>query len=410
MSLPHRHRYRPTHRACWRSPVAWAIGMALSAGAWAQAGRPASATTANDSWQACAAIIDGQTRLTCFDRWAVSQQGKPGAGQAAAPTAAEQAGAAPASANATAQAAAAAAVPAQPAVVAGAQAKGCDDRRYSPLSRFWELERATDCSTFGLRGYRPISFDLVASDSVNQQPSSSAEGRTALTQENYRKSETRIQLSARVKVAKDLLTGGSDTRSDSLWVGFTQQSYWQFFSPELSRPFRTTDYEPEAMYVYPADIGLPGGWRLRYTGLGISHQSNGRELPLSRSWNRGYLMTGFELDDRFSVEAKIWKRLFGKGDDDNPNITDFIGRGELTGTWNVNKANTVAATLRHPLRSGGKGSARLDYFRAFGRGAADGNLNDLRFHVQYFTGYGDSLLDYNRKRNVLSVGLALVDW
>jgi len=42
--------------------------------------------------------------------------------------------------------------------------------------------------------------------------------------------------------------------------------------------------------------------------------------------------------------------------------------------------------------------------------ASSPNYTGLRYHLQLFSGYGDSLLDYNRKRNVLSVGLSLVDW
>ena len=34
----------------------------------------------------------------------------------------------------------------------------------------------------------------------------------------------------------------------------------------------------------------------------------------------------------------------------------------------------------------------------------------LRYHVQLFHGYGDSLLDYDKERNAISVGLSLVDW
>lgn len=348
-----------------------------------------------DSWQACAATADGAARLACFDSWATRQQAQPGA---VAP-----AGLPPPAA------AAAAPAPAAPAQVAGAQ-EGCRDARYSYLSRFWELERGTDCGTFELRGYRPISMAVVASDTVNRQPSSPAEGRTALAPEDYRTTETRIQLSARIKVAKDLFTGNDAVRSDSLWVGYTQQSYWQFFTGRISRPFRSTDYEPEAFYVYPTDIGLPGGWRVRYTGAGVSHQSNGRQLPTSRSWNRAYLMTGLELDDRFTLEARLWKRFAENDNDDNPDISGFIGRAELNGTWHMDKVNTFGATLRHSLRSQGKGSVRLDYFRALGKGARWGNLNDLRLHAQVFSGYGDSLLDYNRRRNVISLGLALVDW
>jgi phospholipase A1 len=376
--------------------AAYATGSALMIGLGAPVPAHAQAAeTPTASWQSCAALADGPARLNCFDLWARRQQQEPGV---VAPP-----GVVPPPAPAAVVA------PVAPAQVAGAQ-NGCHDGRYSNLSRFWELERATDCGTFELRGYRPISLDLVGSDTVNRQPTSPAPGRSATTAEDYRTTETRIQLSARVKVAKGLLTRGDPTRSDSLWVGFSQQSYWQFFTGQLSRPFRTTDYEPEAMYVYPTDWTLPGGWRMRYAGAGLSHQSNGRQLPLSRSWNRAYLMTGLELDNRFSLEGRIWKRVFENDNDDNPDITDFMGRGELTGTWHMDKVNTVAATLRHTLRSAGHGSLRLEYFRALGKGTRVGNLNDLRFHAQFFSGYGDSMLDYNRRRNVLSLGLALVDW
>ena len=359
-----------------------ALTAALAAG-------PVRAAEAADGWQACRALPDGSARLACFDGWAQQQQQpepQPASPPAATQPTARAPGPAPVSHN------------------------GCQNDAFSPLSRFWELQPETDCGTFELRGYRPMALDVVASSSVNRQPASPAPGRSALTPQDFRSTEARIQLSARVKVAKDIFTRGDPSRSDSLWVAFTQQSYWQFFSGSISRPFRTTDYEPEAIYVHPLDVSLVGGLRLRYGGLGLSHQSNGRALPLSRSWNRAYLMAGTELGRRFSLEAKIWKRLHESADDDNPDITDFIGRGELTATWRADAKNTYAATLRSSLASHSNGSVRLEYFRALGKGNRAGGLNDLRLHIQAFSGYGDSLLDYNRRRSVFSVGLALVDW
>ncbi|MEP6791473.1 MAG: phospholipase A, partial [Ramlibacter sp.] len=314
------------------------------------------AAPADGGWQACSAQPDGASRLACFDSWARQQRVQPAAVAEPAPPVAAKG--------------------MSPPIVVGVN--GCQDNKYSTLSRFWELQTATDCGTFALRGYRPISLDVVASDGVNKQPTSSAPGRTAPTSVDYRDTEARIQLSARVKVAKNLLVSEGSGRSDSLWVGFTQQSYWQFFTGRLSRPFRTTDYEPEAMYVYPLDVGLPGGMKLRYGGVGISHQSNGRELPLSRSWNRGYLMLGADLDDRFSLEARIWKRLGETGGDDNPEISDLIGRGELKALWHMDAKNTFVGTVRSSLASHTNGSLRLEYFRALGKGTRAGGLNDLR--------------------------------
>jgi phospholipase A1 len=47
---------------------------------------------------------------------------------------------------------------------------------------------------------------------------------------------------------------------------------------------------------------------------------------------------------------------------------------------------------------------------AAGSHDANGVASGLRIHTQLFSGYGDSLLDYNRRRTVLSVGLSLVEW
>ena len=262
---------------------------------------------------------------------------------------------------------------------------------------------------FGIRGYRPISLALIASDGVNGQPTSGNTLNTATAAQPYRTAETRIQLSVRTKLAQGLLTGDGPSR-DSLWFGYTQQSYWQVFTPAISRPFRSTDHEPEFVYVYPSTTNLPGGWRLRYTGLGLVHQSNGQSLPLSRSWNRMYLMAGAELGQDFTLQGRLWRRIpETAASDDNPGVSDHIGRAELAATWNVNASNTLALTLRHSLRSVDKGSARLEWLMPVDS-KSPSPLGNLRFHVQLFNGYGDSLLDYNRRRTVLGMGLSLMDW
>lgn len=295
--------------------------------------------------------------------------------------------------------------------------EGCTDRRYSALSRFWELENGSDCDTFGIRGYRPISLSLIGSDSVNNAPSSPSAGHTAAPVA-YQRTETRLQLSVRTKLAKGLLTSqtvGDTGVHDSLWFGYSQSSYWQLFNGAISRPFRNTDHEPEFIYVYPTTAQLPGGWQLRYSGMGLVHQSNGQALPLSRSWNRFYLMAGMEKGyvrgqtsnpSHWRVMARIWQRLPEKTNDDNPDIADRVGRAELQVFWDKNRLNTYSATLRNSLSAHANGSLRLDWLRTLG----DPLTSSLRLHTQLFNGYGDSLVDYNRRRIVLSVGLSLVDF
>lgn len=249
-------------------------------------------------------------------------------------------------------------------------------------------------------------MSATAATSRPDTPTSPSAGHTG-TPIAYQANEMRIGLSVRTKLAQGLLTGDDPQRKDSLWFAYTQQSSWQLFNGAISRPFRATDHEPEMMYVYPTNLTLPGGWRWRYLGAGIAHQSNGQTLPLSRSWNRTYLMAGVELDSRFQVAARFWNRIAeDAAKDDNPDIADYIGRAEFIGRWNFDRDNTFGLTLRNNLRSNGHGSLRLEWLKALG----DPVTSNLRLHTQLFHGYGDTLVDYNRKRTVLSIGLSLVDF
>jgi phospholipase A1 len=348
------------------------------------------------TWQQCTALGNSnEARLACFDRWA-QQQTLPAVSVPVAP---------PVLASTQPGAPVDASMPAT-RVVSVATSEGCRDRQYSILSRFWELETGSDCGTFVFRGYRPLNVSASAATSKPDVPTSPAEGHTG-TPVAFQAHEMRIGLSVRTKLAQGLLTQNDPARKDSLWFAYSQQSTWQLFNGELSRPFRTTDHEPELMYVYPLDFALPGGWRWRYAGVGLVHQSNGQSLPLSRSWNRVYLMGGAELGDRFNITGRIWQRLSeGAAKDDNPDISSYIGRAEVTGRWNLDRDNTLGVTVRHNLRDSGRGSVRLEWLKAIG----DPTKSNLRFHTQLFHGYGDTLVDYNRRRTVLSIGLSLVDF
>ena len=375
-----------------------ASGLLAGSLAQAQAATPVVNMPANRptslGWQVCQAIKnDTGAQLACYQQWADSQL-PPNTPPAALTTA-------PANLATGKPETEILLLPSLNTEAPDGKPIGCRNTQYSELSRFWELQRGTDCDTFAIRGYRPISVAAVMSGGVSPPP-------------DYRHAETKIQLSVRTKIAKGLFkTGEADEDDqDSLWFGYTQQSYWQLFSPAISRPFRTTDHEPEVIYIYPHQIALPGGWNYRLSGLGLVHQSNGQSDLLSRSWNRTYLMGAAEKElgpeSSLRLQARIWDRLRESApNDNNPGIENYIGRGELTANWQINKANTVGVTLRHSLRSEARGSTRVDWTMA---PAGSPSYTGLRYHVQLFSGYGDSLLDYNKRRNVLSVGLSLVDW
>ncbi|MDR2127991.1 MAG: phospholipase A [Burkholderiaceae bacterium] len=378
----------------------------------------AAALEAAAAWQNCPGKDDAAERLACFDHWAREQQALLDAVQEKNRSVAESpnSSAADVSMRQEVSAALAAIQPAaaDDSAITGSAGilgvgleQGCRDRQFSPLSRFWELESGSSCPTFGLRAFQPTTVSLTSSNRANTLPTSANPVNNATAPVDYDSSEARIAISVRTKLAGGLLTPAGSTLRDSLWIAYTAQSYWQIFNGALSRPFRNTDHMPEIMYVYPTTAQLPGGWLWRYSGVGLAHQSNGQSDPLSRSWNRAYLMTGIEKDNRFSLKLRLWKR-FGESaeKDNNPDITRFVGRGDLTFEWHINSRNGLRATYTGLNR---RGSGRIEWTHALGEGYGN-TFSGLRLYTWLFHGYGDSLLDYNFRRTVFGLGLSLVDF
>jgi len=267
------------------------------------------------------------------------------------------------------------------------------------LTKFWELDADSKRGTFVVRTFQP-NFLLPAhySSNINKTPSSPTHPDGGDFQQ-YRQTEAELQLSLRAKVAEDFLLPNAD-----LWFAYTQQSIWQMWNGQDSAPFRSSDYQPEMMYAVPipdktGDLG--GGWRWRMMLAGIAHESNGEGLPLSRSWNYGYLGTAFTHGD-VALRAKFNMRLGEKGVDDNPNITDYIGNTELSGAW-LPGEDTWQLTARTSFKSARRGSLMFNWTHPVVAGKPDG----LRYYVQLFSGYGETMLDYNHRQNSIGLGFTL---
>ncbi|MEG2473764.1 phospholipase A [Acinetobacter sp.] len=270
----------------------------------------------------------------------------------------------------------------------------------SMLDRRWELSQDSKLGTWNIRGYQPVYLmpGYWTSDK-NERPSSPNPSNTVQPdQEQQLKSmEAKFQLSLKTKAVENLFGDNGD-----VWVGYTQSSRWQVYNEAESRPFRETNYEPEASLVFRTNYEMLGlNWRM--LGLTLNHQSNGRSDPLSRSWNRVILNLGFERDD-FALMLRPWYRIEeGSADDNNPDITDYVGRGDLTAFYRW-KEHDFSLMLRHSLKGGDNshGAVQFDWtFPISGK---------LRGQVQLFDGYGESLIDYNHRATYVGIGVSLMNW
>lgn len=266
----------------------------------------------------------------------------------------------------------------------------------SLLDSRWELLPESRLGTFNLRAYRPVYvMPWVGTTEVNQTPSSPT--RPGQPTQELSSSEVQFQLSWKTKAWQGVFGDYGD-----LWLAYTQSSRWQVFNAESSRPFRETNYEPEVLLVFPTNYSL-GGWTGRMLGIGINHESNGRDEPRSRSWNRVTATVAFDRPG-WTLSIRPWWRVSEDlEDDDNPDIEDYIGRADVRLIRRV-RHHELSAMVRHTLRDGdrSRGAVQLDW--AF---PIRGNL---RGHVEIFHGYGESLIDYNFLTTRLGLGFSLIEW
>ena len=262
----------------------------------------------------------------------------------------------------------------------------------------WDLDGRRKGELFFPRAHKPVYvLPFTWTDRVNDRPESPSPGHSVTDPLVLRPIEVKYQLSLKAKLWEDLL--GTPLR---IWGGYTQSSRWQVYNGRESRPFRETNYEPEVIFAWPLDYTL-WGWRLRQLSLAANHQSNGRELPLSRSWNRAIGEAALEHGN-WTLQVRPWVRLDERADDDdNPDISDYMGRAELLATGKLGH-NVVALTLRHSLRGGARsrGSAQLEWSFPI-----DGALHA---YAQWFSGYGESMIDYNHRQNRFGLGVSIVEW
>jgi phospholipase A1 len=147
------------------------------------------------------------------------------------------------------------------------------------------------------------------------------------------------------------------------------------------------------------------GMRSRFINFGFVHQSNGRGGALSRSWNRVYAQFAFERDD-FSMLVRPWYRLKEETrngvPDNNPDILDYMGHGDLLAFYRPAGSGHSFALLARENFSTGYGALQLDWRFPLYR--------NLKGYLQGFSGYGESLIDYNYRQNVIGIGVSLSDW
>ncbi len=236
------------------------------------------------------------------------------------------------------------------------------------------LRRAFDKQPyFGL--YKDNYF--IFGTSIGQRP----------TREN---SNVKFQISISQRLTKSTLPWHT-----YLYLFYTQKVFWNVL--EESFPMTDLNFNPGIGLAKPLFV------KDRFIGkvmLMLEHESNGRDGDASRSWNKLSLGANIMVDPTLLVHGKVWIPIVDGMN--NRDILDYCGIYQV-GTSFMSLNRKFGASVVLTKRRGWNLSYNtvVEFSYRF-----NNNQNQYLF-AQYYNGYGEGLLDYNKFHSEFRVGFVI---
>ena len=200
----------------------------------------------------------------------------------------------------------------------------------------------------------------------------------------------------------------------NLYFAYTQTSFWDLLSSDPS--FYDTDYEPSGFLYFP-DI-LEGREKqsvhLDLQG-GLQHESNGKGGINERSLYTLYLQPALSVGHPGGLQFSLGPRAWAYAMDvsrNNADIASYRGYADLRDTlswkkkeWDDDQACMLVTTYGVG-DNGGYSTLKFDFSFSLKQWI---HAFSPRIHAQYFTGYGQTLRQYNQYSHGLRVGISLFD-
>ncbi len=254
-------------------------------------------------------------------------------------------------------------------------------------------ERATPATEVAAAGRAPVTTLTVRSDN---DPNRQDEGRLSFYEPMFAVAGWGVDANAQFQLSFKLrLYEPADKTSrrffDNLYFGYTQAAFWDLTAE--SKPFLDTNYIPSFFYYVPNT-----DWRVGGNAVGIAagyeHESNGKDGADSRSIDtlfvRPYFTFGDTSEFYWTFSPKLYVYLEKS---ENPDIQKYRGYGDFRFTYGKNDDWQLALILRKGTQSNAFSS---DLQATYPLNRLFPGLSGYLM-AQYFTGYGENLLNYDQR-------------
>jgi outer membrane phospholipase A len=205
-------------------------------------------------------------------------------------------------------------------------------------------------------------------------------------------------------------TNCSARATTNIYLAYTQTSFWDLLSSDPS--FYDTSYKPSVFVAVPdiLDGRKEKPWQLDLQS-GLEHESNGRGGANERSLYTAYLQPTLTLGQPQSLQIafspRAWVYVLGLSEN-NPDMASYRGYADLLTTlsWKKQNQDYKLATAFGTGDDGNHSSLKVDFSFSLLQWT---RWFTPRIHLHYFTGYGETLRQYNESSHGLRGGISLFD-
>ncbi len=179
----------------------------------------------------------------------------------------------------------------------------------------------------------------------------------------------------------------------ALFLTYTQKSFWDIY--QNSAPFADNNYNPGLTLARPI---VHNNQLIGAGAISIEHESNGLDSISSRSWNFINFSGVYFYNDNFSVQGKFWTGILSK---DNKELFRYRGNGLIALNYRNNKDDVWVSLVLNPTGKLRGVNTTFEFNYQPGKRA-----NQYLF-LQWYNGYGESLINYNEYTSMVRIGICI---
>ncbi len=247
-----------------------------------------------------------------------------------------------------------------------------------------------------LTGGEPISEDSVTRDFSNQpyfgiyKDNYFIFGPSVGPKATKQNTNVKFQISIAQRLTRSTLPWGT-----YLYLFYTQKCFWNIL--ENSMPMTDLNFNPGIGITKPLFV------KNRYIGkmtFMVEHESNGRDSIWSRSWNRVALAANIMVTRNLMVHGKIWYPIVDGMN--NKDIVDYCGFFQF-GAQVLSNNKRFVGNITIVKHKGWNMNSNVIVdlgFRIFRK-------ENQYLYLQFYNGYGEGLLEYNKFHSQIRVGLLI---